>query len=376
MMKMRVGFAYDSAYPWFNGGIEKRRFLIMDALRRAGHEVHLFTMFREGMPSEEFTYKGVHYHCCGKALPASAMYKRGRRNISWPLKYASLLDLKIWKYRFDILDADAFPFIHIPKLAAYAKLTGARFVVTWHEVWDRQYWERYLPSLGLLGYVAERLSARASGIAIANTSQTAADLERVMGFPRGKITVFPAAISGKEILRFKKAARAGKAERFVVVGRLVPEKRIDLAIRAVAGAGSELLVVGRGPEKTKLIALAKRLGAAGRIKFADGLSEGAMMKALAGARALLMFSEREGMSIVSIESLALGTPVIITKSTSIPQEIRIHCHKIEEEDLAGSLARLVKTKSSVIYKPKIDTGKILDEFSAEKSERIYRKILG
>ncbi|MDE1870596.1 MAG: hypothetical protein KGH71_06570, partial [Candidatus Micrarchaeota archaeon] len=86
-------------------------------------------------------------------------------------------DIKIWKYRFDILDADAFPFVHIPKLAAYAKLTGAKFVVTWHEVWGREYWERYLPSLGLFGYVAEKLSARVSRAAIANTSKTAEDLK-------------------------------------------------------------------------------------------------------------------------------------------------------------------------------------------------------
>ncbi|MDE1828320.1 MAG: glycosyltransferase family 4 protein [Candidatus Micrarchaeota archaeon] len=372
---MKIAFAYDSAYPWFNGGIEKRRFLIMEALRKAGHEVHLFTMFREGMPSEEFTYKGVHYHCCGKALPTSAMYKRGRRNISWPLKYASLLDIKIWKYRFDILDADAFPFVHIPKLAAYAKLTGAKFVVTWHEVWGREYWERYLPSLGLFGYVAEKLSARVSRAAIANTSKTAEDLERILRFPKGDITIFPAAISKEEISHLSKTMGKKKTERFVAVGRLVPEKRMDMAIRAVAGTDSQLTIVGRGPEKPRLVALAKRLRASKRITFAEGLPEKEIMRALASARALLMFSEREGMSIISIESLALGTPVIITASTSIPEEIKQHCHKIDEKDLAGSLNGLLKNRRSVLYLPKIDRRRILEEFSAEKSEQVYKRIL-
>ncbi|MDE1805092.1 MAG: glycosyltransferase, partial [Candidatus Micrarchaeota archaeon] len=145
---MRFGFAYDSAYPWFNGGIEKRRYLIMRALHEAGHEVHLFTMFREGMPGMEFVHKGIHYHCCAKAIPSHEMYTNGRRNMKWPLKYASVLPAVIWNYRFDLVDADAFPFLHIPNLAAYSRLTGANFVVTWHEVWDRKYWERYLPRLG------------------------------------------------------------------------------------------------------------------------------------------------------------------------------------------------------------------------------------
>jgi len=371
---MRIGFAYDSAYPWFKGGIEKRKFLIMNALKNAGHEVHAFTMFREGMPSDEFTYKGIHYHCCGSAMPTSAMYRNGRRNISWPLKYATLLDLKIWKYRFDLFDAEAFPFLHIPKLAAYARLTGAKFVVTWAEVWDRNYWESYLPTIGLLGYVAEKISARLSTQSIAISSATKGKMVEVLKVPQRKITVFPAAIDGKEIGNILKR-KIKKSDKFVVIGRLVPEKRVDMAIMAVAGTGAELIIIGTGPERLKLLALAKKLGLEKKVRIEDIQEREAVLRHICEARGMLMFSAREGLSIVSIEALALGTPVIIVRSTSLTKEIRRHCYTVDERDLSGSISRLLNNKKSMLYSPNIDRRRILEEFSAERSEQVYKKIL-
>ncbi len=57
---------------------------------------------------------------------------------------------------------------------------------------------------------------------------------------------------------------------FVVggVGRLVPGKRFDVAVRAVAALpGVWLLLAGDGPEAPALRALAARLGAADRIRL-------------------------------------------------------------------------------------------------------------
>ncbi|MDE1855982.1 MAG: glycosyltransferase family 4 protein [Candidatus Micrarchaeota archaeon] len=371
---MRIGFVADAAYPWFRGGMEKRRFLIAQALKGAGHEVHIFTMFREGMPGMEFAYKGIHYHCVGKAIPAGEMYKNGRRNIRWPLKFAALLDLKLWNYKFDVIDTDSFPFLHIPKVAAYAHLTGAKFIVTWHEVWDRAYWQKYLPGVGLLGYVTEKLSAVASKRKFAVSSATKQGLIDVLNAPESNITLFPAAISKAEMSALSKGRKPGKSDKFIAIGRLVPEKRIDIAIRAVAGTSAKLTVVGSGPEKQKLSVLAKKLGASGRIKFVETIAPNRLMREVSESRALLMFSAREGMSIVSVEALALGTPVIITKSTSLPSEIRRYCHAIDEKDLGGSLGMLLKNKKSVLYRKDANRREILERFSAEKGIGLYERL--
>ncbi|MDE1870517.1 MAG: glycosyltransferase, partial [Candidatus Micrarchaeota archaeon] len=345
---MRIGFAYDSAYPWFNGGIEKRRFLIMQELQRAGHEIHCFTMYREGMKGMEFEYKGVHYHCVGMAVPKSSMYKNGRRNMSWPIKYAALLPLKIIDYKFDIIDADAFPFLHIPKLAAYARLIDAKFVVTWHEVWDKTYWKKYLPTFGGLGYLAEKLTARLSSNVIANTTPTRDDLVRVFGVEKGRIEVFPAAISRRELEAFAGKNPRRPSGKFIAIGRLIPEKRVDLAIRAVSKTKAGLTIIGSGPEKQRLIALAKELGASSRIKFVEAVKEEQLLKELRNSLALLMFSEREGMSIITIEALALGVPVLVTKQTSLPAEIKRYCHTLGSVDLGRELGKMVADKGSAI----------------------------
>ncbi|MDE1856445.1 MAG: glycosyltransferase, partial [Candidatus Micrarchaeota archaeon] len=163
----------------------------------------------------------------------------------------------------------------------------------------------------------------------------------VLGVPAKNVVVFPAAIDGSEI-RGVLRRRFKRSNKFVVVARLVPEKRVEMAIRAIVGTGAELIVIGTGPEEPKLLALARKLGVEKKVRIENIREREAVLRHISEARGMLMFSAREGLSIVSIEALALGTPVIITKSTSLTDEIRRHCHTVDERNLSGSIARLLK----------------------------------
>ena len=369
---MRIAFAYDSAYPWVRGGIERRMFLIMREMVGKGHEVHMFSMFREGMRGYEFKENGIHYHCVGTALPTSQMYKNGRRNIGWAVKYALLLDTKIWSYRFDLIDADAFPFLHIPKLALYAALTGAKFIVTWDEAWDMDYWLKYLSFGGLAGFGMEKLSSVSTNRMIANMSDTKQDMVRNLDVNPDNVEVLPAAISAREIREFRVKHKATKKSGFVVVARLVHYKRVDVALHAVAGTGERLTVIGSGPDKEKLIALSKSLGISKRVEFVSGLSEYEYKKRLSCAKALLMFSKKEGMSITTIEALALGTPVIITKDTSLPKQIREYC--ITMELRKGALDNFAKKGYLSSGLSRKVSEKVIKEFSVERAGRVYERL--
>ena len=96
---------------------------------------------------------------------------------------------------------------------------------------------------------------------------------------------------------------------FVAVGRLVPKKRVDRIVRHVADvAGATLIVVGDGPERAALQALAER--AKLRARF---VGERPRSEALAWIRAadwLCFASEAEGASCVLSEAAALGTRVL------------------------------------------------------------------
>jgi teichuronic acid biosynthesis glycosyltransferase TuaC len=95
----------------------------------------------------------------------------------------------------------------------------------------------------------------------------------------------------------------------VTVGRLVPGKRVDRAIEHVARAGDldALVVVGDGPERARLEALAGALGVDAR--FVGLVVREQALAWIGAADVLLHASEAEGLSTVVREAQALGTTV-------------------------------------------------------------------
>jgi glycosyltransferase involved in cell wall biosynthesis len=97
----------------------------------------------------------------------------------------------------------------------------------------------------------------------------------------------------------------------VFVGRLIALKRVDLLLEAVALClGVHLTVVGDGPERDRLVALAADLAVGQRVQFAGALPQKAVLAELARADVLVMASEHEGLPHVALEALAMGTPVV------------------------------------------------------------------
>lgn len=107
--------------------------------------------------------------------------------------------------------------------------------------------------------------------------------------------------------------QSGENRRFVFLGRLVRLKACDFAIRAVAAAdpATTLDVIGDGPERPGLEALAASLGIADRIRFVGWVPPGpALYDRLAGYRGLVMPTLCEANGIAFQEAMALGIPII------------------------------------------------------------------
>lgn len=95
------------------------------------------------------------------------------------------------------------------------------------------------------------------------------------------------------------------------VGNLVPEKGQALAIEALRHLeGLRLVIVGDGPLRRELVALARRLGVEARVSFLPAMPQRELRHLYAGADVLLLTSTREGWPNVVLESLACGTPVV------------------------------------------------------------------
>jgi len=101
--------------------------------------------------------------------------------------------------------------------------------------------------------------------------------------------------------------RKKRQDYFLVVSRLEPYKKIDLAISAFNCLGKKLIVVGEGSVEKKLKEVAGK-----NIFFMKNLSDMQLGEIYSGAKALIMPQE-EDFGLVSLESQFFGTPVIAYK---------------------------------------------------------------
>lgn len=101
---------------------------------------------------------------------------------------------------------------------------------------------------------------------------------------------------------FRPPADAG--EGFLVVSRLVPQKRIDVAIEALNRWGEPLVIIGEGRDRARLERLAGK-----NIRFLGRVPEAALAAHYRACRALIVPGE-EDFGLTAVEAQAHGRPVV------------------------------------------------------------------
>jgi glycosyltransferase involved in cell wall biosynthesis len=91
---------------------------------------------------------------------------------------------------------------------------------------------------------------------------------------------------------------------FLVISRLEPYKRIDLAVEAFNTLGLPLVIIGDGTERTRLTKIAKK-----NITFLGRQSDAVVRESLSHCQALI-FPGEEDFGITPVEAQASGRPVI------------------------------------------------------------------
>lgn len=99
----------------------------------------------------------------------------------------------------------------------------------------------------------------------------------------------------------------------MAVGRLVPAKGFDILLEAVNGLKINLVLIGDGPDMSRLQKQASRLSAETRVCLTGHRTDAASL--MASADAVLISSRREGFSYVLSEALLSGCRVL---STDVP----------------------------------------------------------
>jgi len=107
----------------------------------------------------------------------------------------------------------------------------------------------------------------------------------------------------------------------VLVGRLHPQKDIGTLIDAVASlpTGTEVVVVGDGPERARLTQRVAELGLSERVHLVGARTDATNYQAAADV--VVMCSIWEGFGLVVAEALALGRPVVATAVGPVPSMV-------------------------------------------------------
>jgi glycosyltransferase involved in cell wall biosynthesis len=175
-----------------------------------------------------------------------------------------------------------------------------------HWIWNLTAIARYVP-------FARSTYTKASAI-VAGSSHTHAELARhreKLFFIPTEIGINPALFEG---WRRSPASHDGKLK-LLFVGRLVPFKACDLALRGAAqllrAGAAHLTVVGDGPERENFERLTRSLDIEGAVRFAGWLPQPEVLKALQDADVLVFPSLREIGGGVVFEALSMGAVPVV-----------------------------------------------------------------
>lgn len=129
------------------------------------------------------------------------------------------------------------------------------------------------------------------------------------------------------------------------LGRIVPIKRLDVLLRALAltrDARLRLLVVGDGEQRPGLEALSAELGIADRVRFLGYRRD--LTTIAAAADIAVLSSANEGTPVSLIEAAAAGTPAVASRVGGVPEVVTpdtgILVPPGDPEAMAAALVRL------------------------------------
>jgi glycosyltransferase involved in cell wall biosynthesis len=172
--------------------------------------------------------------------------------------------------------------------------------------------------------------------------------------------------------------------------RLVPEKGVDLLLRAAADLPGvwRLHIAGDGPALPELRRLAAELGIAARVHFDGPLPSDQVATYLRDLDALVLTSRtlpnwKEQFGRVLVEAMACGVPVIGSRSGEIPHVIGDAGLTVPEEDidaLRNGLLQLMQDDALRQELGRRGRRRVLERYTQEQiaaeTVGVYRRMLG
>jgi glycosyltransferase involved in cell wall biosynthesis len=136
-----------------------------------------------------------------------------------------------------------------------------------------------------------------------------------------------------------------KEDFYLTVSRLVPYKKVDLLVRAFSRIDRKLVVIGSGPEMSRVKAVASK-----NIEILGEVSEELVAELMSKAKGFL-FAADEDFGLSPVEAQAAGTPVIAYRKggvleTVVENQTGLFFEQQTEESIVNAIHRFEKCEFS------------------------------
>ncbi len=304
--RLRIAFCIDNMQV---GGTELNAIRTAERLDRARYDLRVVSLQDHGPLLERYAAAGVPVDC----FPLKSLYGPGA------LRQGLRLRAYLRAHRIRILHAhDIYSLVFaIP----WARSAGVRAIAS------RRWWEPYP---GVHWRAATRLAYALADVTLANSARVARLVTREEHVPPERVVVVPnfvdpeafAPLSAEVERRLRAELGIDEGDRVVgMVANLRPIKDQPTLLRAVAlvlrhHPDVRLVLVGDGPSRPGLAALARELAIESRVVFAGKRPNVPNLHALFEVSVLSSTSEALPNSL--LEALAAARPVVATDVGAVP----------------------------------------------------------
>lgn len=380
---MKIGFFTDTFYPDLNGvSISVNNFA--NTLRKKGHTVCIFAPKIKGKYEDQD--KNV------IRLPSIKILTNTEPNIYFPLIWPNKEFRKMFTEDFDIIHAHGNgPF----SLLGYfiSKIKKAPFVMTFHVIhthYVHYIFKGKIITRKMVSKIFKIFAERCQAVIVPSLKMKG---ELIKYGVKKQIHVVPNFL---EIEKFKNSKPgylhnllklAKDIPIILTVGRIGKEKNIDFILRVFKEISkrdkkSHMVIVGKGPEKDNLLALADKLGITERVHFTGVIDYDYMPFVYKDSDVFVFVSRTETQGLCVLEAAASGVPSVASddlafKDTVIDKENGFLL-PLDEKKFADKIILLLKDnklrqemskKSREIASQNFNGEKITDELI-----RVYAKL--
>ncbi|SDE63212.1 glycosyltransferase [Pseudonocardia oroxyli] len=310
---MRILLGADTFAPYVNGAARFAERLAAGLAGR-GHEVHVAAPSPTGAAGVgRFGDVAVH-RVRSHRYP---WHESFRVCLPWEAGPATAEILR--RVRPDVVHVQAH-FVVGRGLAAAAAASATPLVATNHFMPENLFAHARVPRF--LRSAAARWAWRDVRAVFGRADAVTAPTPRAVALLTGATGLAASAVScGIDAARY--AGGDERPDTVLFVGRLDQEKRVDELLRAVARVpGARLEVVGDGTERGAWHRLAAELGIADRVVWHGFVSEEDLVAAYRRCAVFCMPGIAELQSLVTLEAMAAGKPVVAADAMALPHLVR------------------------------------------------------